>query len=44
MGFVRVVAGDKYMGHDTKERRRNPRQLARGMQTSSTPQRVNGDL
>jgi hypothetical protein len=27
MGFVRVVAGDKKIGQDTKE----PRQLARGI-------------
>jgi hypothetical protein len=27
MGFVRVVAGDKQIGQDTRERRGNPRQL-----------------
>jgi hypothetical protein len=31
MGFVRVVAGDKQIGQDTRERRGNPRQLARGI-------------
>jgi hypothetical protein len=31
MDFVRVVAGDKYIGQDTRERRRKPRQLARGI-------------
>jgi hypothetical protein len=31
MDFVRVVAGDKYIGQDTRESRRKPRQLARGI-------------
>src|SRR5437764_370574 len=31
MDFARVVAGDKYIGQDTKESRRKPRQLARGI-------------
>src|SRR5438067_1584942 len=30
-GFVRVTAGDRYIGQDTRERRRKHRQLARGM-------------
>jgi hypothetical protein len=31
MGFVRVAARDRYIGQATRERRRKPRQLARGM-------------
>jgi hypothetical protein len=39
MGFVRLVAGDRQIGQDTRERRRNPRQLARGMTELSDKQR-----
>ena len=32
---MRVAAGDRYIGQDTKDRRKKPRQLARGI--SDTP-------